>query len=326
MPDTYISQFSGEEIDSALRAAQMISGASTLAELREKLEIRGDTIPVSAEDSTLISEALTKIPTTSGGGGVNPNLLVNWYFVRPVNQRGQNKYTYTPASSYTIDRWRADGNGTITLKDGYIDVFNNNSWCSVMQYIDNPKCFAGKTLTASMLRRDENPLKLMIYVDGKSLGEVLKTDKLVSTTVTLPDNVSSLAILFGASTNKTSSLLAAKLELGDTQTLAHKKGGVWVLNEIPDFGEQLARCQRYCVAFNQYDTFFPTDTSDFIVELPCPMRISPTIINPGNITNVTNPTVARYNVGSNQLRLRSTTTHNNAKAVCSGLVLFSADL
>lgn len=247
MPDTYTSQFSGEEIDSALRAAQIISGASTPAELRKKLEIRGDTIPVSARDSTLISEALTKIPTTSGGGGVNPNLLDNWYFGRPVNQRGQNKYTYTPASSYTIDRWRADGNGTITLKDGYIDVFNNNSWCSVMQYIDNPKCFAGKTLTASMLRRDENPLKLMLYVDGKSLGEVLKTDKLVSTTVTLPDNVSSLAILFGASTNKTSSLLAAKLELGDTQTLAHKENEKWVLNEIPDFGEQLRRCQRYFV-------------------------------------------------------------------------------
>lgn len=246
MPDTYTSQFSGEEIDSALRAAQIISGASTPAELRKKLEIRGDTIPVSASDSTLISEALTKIPTTSsGGGGVNPNLLDNWYFGRPVNQRGQNKYTYTPTSSYTIDRWRADGNGTITLKDGYIDVFNNNSWCSVMQYIDNPKCFAGKTLTVSMLRRDETPLKLMFYVDGKSLGEVLKTDKLVSTTVTLPDNVSSFAVLFGASTNKTSSILAAKLELGDTQTLAHKKGGVWVLNEIPDFGEQLRRCQRY---------------------------------------------------------------------------------
>ncbi len=91
MPDTYISQFSGEEIDSALRAAQMISGASTPAELREKLEIRGDTIPVNAGDSTLISEALTKIPTTSGGG-VNPNLLVNWYFGRPVNQRGQTEY------------------------------------------------------------------------------------------------------------------------------------------------------------------------------------------------------------------------------------------
>ena len=100
MPDTYTSQFSGEEIDSALRAAQIISGASTPAELRKKLEIRGDTIPVSAEDSTLISEALTKIPTTSGGG-VNPNLLDNWYFGRPVNQRGQTEYS---GDKYTVDR------------------------------------------------------------------------------------------------------------------------------------------------------------------------------------------------------------------------------
>ena len=102
MPDTYISQFSGEEIDSALRAAQMISGASTPAELREKLEIRGDTIPVSAGDSTLISEALTKIPTTSGGG-VNPNLLVNWYFGRPVNQRAN--LSIRGNATYAIDRW-----------------------------------------------------------------------------------------------------------------------------------------------------------------------------------------------------------------------------
>ena len=58
MPDTYISQFSGEEIDSILRAVQILSGASTPAELRKKLEIRGDTIPVSAEDSTLISSAV----------------------------------------------------------------------------------------------------------------------------------------------------------------------------------------------------------------------------------------------------------------------------
>lgn len=278
MPDTYTSQFSGEEIDAALRAAQIISGASTPAELRKKLEIRGDTIPVSAEDPTPISGAV-KYRT-------NPNLLDNWFFGNPVNQRGQMEYTYTPTPSYTIDRWRADGNGTITLKDGYIDVFNNNSWCSVMQYIDNPKCFAGKTLTASMLRRDENPLKLMLYVDGKSLGEVLKTDKLVSTTVKLPDNISSLAVLFGASTNKSSSLLAAKLELGDTQTLAHKdSSGNWILNEIPDFGEQLRRCQRYAVELNRTNEEYPmlgigqarTSTQvSAIVNIP-PMRARPTL-------------------------------------------------
>jgi hypothetical protein len=323
MPDTYTSQFSGEEIDSAVRAAQLISGASTLAELRDKLEIRGDTIPVSAEDSTLISEALTKIPTTPGGG-VNPNLLGNWYFPRPVNQRGQTGYT--TGGTYTLDRWWMQYDTTLSIVDGGIKI--GGKW-DVQQYFENT--LPNATYTLSLLYKDRtgsDPLRLI--AGNRTDGDLAKTESkdasgiLSITFSTAKSNKVNFG--FTGSTDNSAIIIAIKLELGDTQTLAHKENGVWVLNEIPDFGEQLARCQRYCVAFNQYDTFFPTDTSDFIVELPCPMRISPTIINPGNITNVTNPTVARYNVGSNQLRLRSTTTHNNAKAVCSGLVLFSADL
>lgn len=323
MPDTYTSQFSGEEIDAALRATQIISGASTPAELRDKLEIRGDTIPVSAEDSTLISEALTKIPTTSGGG-VNPNLLDNWYFVRPVNQRGQTDYA--TGGVYTLDRWWMQYDTTLSIVDGGIKI--GGKW-DVQQYFENT--LPNATYTLSLLYKDRtgsDPLRLI--AGNRTDGDLAKTESkdasgiLSITFSTAKSNKVNFG--FTGSTDNSAIIIAIKLELGDTQTLAHKENGVWVLNEIPDFGEQLARCQRYCVAFNQYDTFFPTDTSDFIVELPCPMRISPTIINPGNITNVTNPTVARYNVGSNQLRLRSTTTHNNAKAVCSGLVLFSADL
>lgn len=323
MPDTYTSQFSGEEIDAAVRAAQIISGASTLAELRKKLEIRGDTIPVSAEDSTLISEALTKIPTTSGGG-VNPNLLDNWYFGRPVNQRGQTDYA--TGGAYTLDRWWMQYDTTLSIVDGGIKI--GGKW-DVQQCFENT--LPNATYTLSLLYKDRtgsDPLRLI--AGNRTDGDLAKTESkdasgiLSITFSTAKSNKVNFG--FTGSTDNSAIIIAIKLELGDTQTLAHKENGVWVLNEIPDFGEQLARCQRYCVAFNQYDTFFPTDTSDFIVELPCPMRISPTIINPGNITNVTNPTVARYNVGSNQLRLRSTTTHNNAKAVCSGLVLFSADL
>lgn len=323
MPDTYTSQFSGEEIDSAVRAAQIISGASTPAELRKKLEIRGDTIPVSAEDSTLISEALTKIPTTSGGG-VNPNLLDNWFFGRPVNQRGQTDYA--TGGAYTLDRWWMQYDTTLSIVDGGIKI--GGKW-DVHQYFENT--LPNATYTLSLLYKDRtgsDPLRLI--AGNRTDGDLAQTESkdasgiLSITFSTAKSNKVNFG--FTGSTDNSAIIIAIKLELGDTQTLAHKENGVWVLNEIPDYGEQLARCQRYCVAFNQYDTFFPTDTSDFIVELPCPMRISPTIINPGNITNVTNPTVARYNVGSNQLRLRSTTTHNNAKAVCSGLVLFSADL
>ena len=52
-------------------------------------------------------------------------------------------------------------------------------------------------------------------------------------------------------------MVAAKLELGDTQTLAHQENGVWVLNEIPNYAEELAKCQRYFINLKgQYGTYF----------------------------------------------------------------------
>ena len=45
----------------------------------------------------------------------------------------------------------------------------------------------------------------------------------------------------------------AKLELGSDQTIAHQENGEWVLNEIPDYGEQLARCQRYFQLYSASD-------------------------------------------------------------------------
>ena len=148
MPDAYTSQFSGEEIDAAVRAAQIISGASTPAELRKKLEIRGDTIPVSAEDPTLISEALTKIPTTSGGG-VNPNLLDNWYFGRPVNQRGQTEYT---GDKYTVDRWHLTSDGVLTVEDEGIRL-TSGALFEPFEY-ELSSFLKGKTVTYSFFFAD----------------------------------------------------------------------------------------------------------------------------------------------------------------------------
>ena len=168
MPDTYTSQFSGEEIDAALRAAHIISGASTPAELRDKLEIRGDTIPVSAEDSTLISEALTKIPTTSGGG-VNPNLLDNWYFGRPVNQRGQTEYTGN--ATYSIDRWWMQYDTTLSIVDGGIKI--GGKW-DAQQYFDTT--LPNATYTLSLLYKDRtgsDPLRLI--AGNRTNGDIIKT-------------------------------------------------------------------------------------------------------------------------------------------------------
>ena len=56
---------------------------------------------------------------------------------------------------------------------------------------------------------------------------------------------------------------AVKLELGSQQTLAHQDAdGNWILNEIPDYGEQLRRCQRYFQTFAT-QSLRPTDALDF---------------------------------------------------------------
>lgn len=243
MPDTYTSQFSGEEIDSVLRAAQIISGASTPAELREKLEIRGDTIPVSAEDSTLISEALTKIPTTSGGG-VNPNLLDNWYFGRPVNQRGQTEYT--AGGAYTLDRWWAQYDTTLSIVDGGIKI--GGKW-DVQQYFETT--LPNATYTLSLLYKDRtgsDPLRLLI--GNRTDGDLAQTESkdasgILSVTFSTAKS-NKVNFGFTGSTDNSATIIAIKLELGSTQTLAHQdSSGNWILNEISDFGEQLARCQRY---------------------------------------------------------------------------------
>ena len=235
MPDTYTSQFSGEEIDSALRAAQIISGASTPAELREKLEIRGDTIPVSATDPTPVSEALS-----ASGGGVNPNLLDNWFFGRPVNQRGQTEWT--AANDYAIDRWKPTGSGKMSLtNDGLkcVDIYAH-------QFFE--KGFIKKgTYTLSVLA-DDTPNSftgiLGFWGAHADIGySVPKDNGFATATIEVPQDYDDYNPFVYLGINHT--FKAAKLELGDTQTLAHKENGVWALNEIPDYGEQLRRCQRY---------------------------------------------------------------------------------
>lgn len=285
MPDTYTSQFSGEEIDAALRAAQIISGADTPAELRKKLEIRGDTIPVSATDPTPVSEALT-----ASGGGVNPNLLDNWYFGRPVNQRGQTEYT--AGGVYTLDRWMSSTTTkTIKLLDDHITIVDTADYGAFLQRFEY-RGLLGKTVTFSALARrtaqgSRNSYITVMIGNNKFEGyaEIVQSDdyQLSFCTVTLSATAPSEGYFFvdivgmaGSSVD----IKAAKLELGSTQTLAHKEGDKWVLNEIPDFGEQLRRCQRYFVRLTNaygYGWTYNSSIANFFVSLPTTMRANPVI-------------------------------------------------
>ena len=338
MPDTYISQFSGEEIDAALRAAQIISGASTPAELRKKLEIRGDTIPVSAEDSTLISGAL-KYRT-------NPNLLDNWYFGNPVNQRsgyyipagvkyntlswtevgttdkaypvigyiGQDplitvngtnyivgKSVQVPgycAAGYTVDRWYSLATATSkTVKvesDGFV-ISDTADFGAFIQRIEY-QGLLGKTVTFSVLAKclaqgAQSPYITVMNSSGSDYSyegyDMIKAAdnyEISSVTVTLSNTAPTGGYFFVDCVGMTGSsikILAAKLELGDTQTLAHQdSSGNWILNEIPDFGEQLRRCQRYFVRLTNaygYGWTYSSSVANFLVPLPTTLRANPVV-------------------------------------------------
>lgn len=77
---------------------------------------------------------------------------------------------------------------------------------------------------------------------------------------------------------------AVKLELGSQQTLAHQENGVWVLNEIPKFGDQLAECQRYLIPINNWTrvrtSYYSGTALFFAVPIPSTMRTTPAILDP----------------------------------------------
>lgn len=98
------------------------------------------------------------------------------------------------------------------------------------QRLENAAQYNGRLLTLSVLKGDGS----LSYHTGVASGWTETTDIFG---VFAPELV---WLLTG------DTWLAAKLELGSQQTLAHQENGVWVLNEIPNYGEQLRRCQRYC--------------------------------------------------------------------------------
>lgn len=173
---------------------------------------------------------------------VNPNLLDNWYFGNPVNQRGQTSYT---GGGYGIDRWALSTNipGLFLLHGS--DNYSADVKGTFYQRIENKRFIVGAKYTLSVLRGliASPTLYHETFTLTESVGWKSRFNVNGGTFGFYYDqNISD--IQFDLDDLKT--IIAAKLELGSQQTLAHRdENGVWVLNEIPDFGEQLRRCQRY---------------------------------------------------------------------------------
>lgn len=175
--------------------------------------------------------------------GLGKNLLDNWYFRNPVNQRRQSSYS----SDYTIDRWKIVTGGTVTLTSSGLSYTRTASSNGLVQFM-TPSRVAGRTITASLLLGDGTMMRASAAIPSTPVAYTYYINK-------TEGNVNLLYYLNGSSqftyqistTNDSAIVLqAVKLELGTEQTLCHNEGTdanlVWVLNEIPNYEEELFKC------------------------------------------------------------------------------------
>lgn len=261
------------------------------------------------------------------------NLLDNWYFVGggsqrgggqfPINQQGKTTYE-TNGNEYVFDRWNTQGT-TVTLEDDGVTFQDGNGF---NQSIECPERLLGKTVTLSALVA-ECTMTSVVFGLTAAVNAFNHTDWLVSSrhhtdglwtaTGTLPSSMGDWSHLnFGmwfpsAGKNK---IRAVKLELGDTQTLAHKEGDTWVLNDPPpNYALELAKCQRSFVRYSDvgsqvYLGMGIHANSNYLnipIFTPVPMRANPTlsfnnisIFNGANEVKLENATV-RAIIASNNI-------------------------
>lgn len=213
----------------------------------------------------------------------NPKILDNWYFGNPVNQRGQTSYT---DGGYGIDRFTFDGQGGImTVGDGFVSFQKTGEYTSPIQFFESSRVPANQTVTVSAIVNDD-----LFFATGTLEGNIVTACPGGRFEAYRLDSRSVFRFVFTES--GVYKVRAVGLELGTQQTLAHQENGVWVLNEIPKFGNQLAECQRYALELNPLliDYFTAAlgvgwDNAgevDFAIPVPVTMRANPVAVNAAN--------------------------------------------
>lgn len=224
------------------------------------------------------------------GNVSNPNLLDNWYFANPVNQRGQTEYS---GRIYCVDRWRHNNaNITTNVTDDGLRISYDGEFATVLERIEDStaKELRGKQLTLSILVKsvESGAIRFQIYdnISRSFQTNWIESAGLASVTFTLPDDYAvAFCRIQSRNAGTIATVNAVKLEFGAQQTLAHQENGVWVLNEIPNYGEELRKCQRYCQVFNYqsenyaqgYGVVSSTTNINASIPLAVPMRAIPTI-------------------------------------------------
>lgn len=255
----------------------------------------GDYTPdqVGAADKTLSNLTDYQRALHNIGGRPNRNFLRNALFigggdagVLPVNQRGQKVY-YNDSS---IDGWKIIGNGEQKVEvqsDGILLTTTAQFGAYFLQMID-PGDLAqlrGKKVTLSSYLGDDTGFigVMTVYVDDSYFtGISANSNDINFGTFIVPETALRMYVQFGASGVGTCKAKACKLEEGKIQTLGWKdSSGSVHLFETSNYGEELARCQRYLIvetAENEkLGTVYSSTSGVFTISTAVQMRTTPVL-------------------------------------------------
>ncbi len=242
----------------------------------------------------------------------NPNLLDNWYFADPINQRGQTEYT---GAGYTIDRWCSFSSSlTVSVAEDGVELSAVNSdWGQLIP----PGEFPPGEYTVSILTSEGKLGSKTKYLSGDNANTALSTltgafgDTGYYCNLRREWSGTRGTLCAVQRRSGTAKLVAIKLELGPVQTLAHQDAdGNWVLNDLPpNKALELAKCQRYYQPLPQYTSMIVYTNNDYekyfdVIIAGPPMRIQGTVIHPEYIAQAKSGAIVIYSEQTWQHRVR----------------------
>lgn len=275
-PDVGLSQQHGYNYQSQqINSAQ--SAINTIGSAFSNLYGNTDIVPVvnGGTGGETADEARANL-----GAASNENLLINWDFRNPVNQRGLSEYV---GITYTVDMWQLNANrGKLNVNDGYITLTNTaESGAEYLRQGFEKNFEAGDVLTLSAEIRGNGSGQLFLgnSTDGANIGgytEYTATSdwQVITFTKTLESTLPKWWVIQVTGQNAYIDIRRVKLELGSVSTLQ---------NDPPqDYAEELRKCQRYQFMTNASSRWaraskITDSVIYFDVACPATMRANPTI-------------------------------------------------
>lgn len=245
-----------------------------------------------------------RLPFSEAALALRPgeNLLDNGHLVNPVNQQGLKEYT---VGGRTIDRWIASPGLVVAIEDGFVKLQNDTDQSKFFIQNMEPdmlKRISNNNVTTSFLHKgdgfqssfrwktDSEDYANIAYKNFTSTND-FSVDSMGAFLPALDITPNLLQLLVQVDPRTVLYFKAIKIELSLYQTLAHKEGDMWVLNDpTPNKALELLKCQRYFyktkgvnkIRIAQFD---PSISKAWVtVPTPVAMRTRPVITSIGEST------------------------------------------